>query len=120
MITAGVLLRLADDGLLDLDAPIADAVAWGSGNPDITPAQLVSNSSGLVGLGPEPTYAPYLCQFLPDNELEACGEIGCGSLLHAKLVAAGRRIFSRLHRLGGAPRERRGAGAEISGGQSGR
>ena len=74
MITAGVLLRLADDGLLDLDAPIADAVEWGSGNPEITPAQLVSNSSGLVGLGPEPTYAPYLCQFLPDNELEACGE----------------------------------------------
>ena len=54
MIAAGVLLALADDGLLDLDAPVADVADWGSGNPAITPAQLVSNSSGLVGLGPEP------------------------------------------------------------------
>lgn len=72
MITAGVLLRLADDGLLDLDAPVADAVDWGTGNPDITPAQLLSNSSGLVGLLPDPTYAPYLCQFMPDREIEEC------------------------------------------------
>ena len=72
MITAGVLLRLADDGLLDLDAPVAEAVEWGAGNPEITPAQLVSNSSGLVGLLPNPQYLPYICQFLPDRELEEC------------------------------------------------
>jgi len=46
-ITAGVLLHLADEGLLDMDAPVADAVEWGAGNPTITPAQLVSSSSGL-------------------------------------------------------------------------
>lgn len=72
MITAGVLLRLADDGLLDLDAPVADAVEWGAGNPDVTPAQLVSNSSGLVGLGPNPAYGPYVCQFFADREIEEC------------------------------------------------
>ncbi len=72
MITAGVLLHLADEGLLDLDAPVADAVDWGAGNPDVTPAQLVSNSSGLVGLNPIPIYGPYLCQFLPNRELEEC------------------------------------------------
>jgi len=73
MITAGVLLRLADDGLIDLDAPVADAVEWGEAHPGITPAQLVSNSSGLVGLLPDPGYGPYLCQLLPDRELEECG-----------------------------------------------
>jgi CubicO group peptidase (beta-lactamase class C family) len=73
MITAGVLLHLEDEGLLDLDAPVADAVEWGSANSDITPAQLVSNSSGLVGLLPNPAYGPYLCQLLPTSELEECG-----------------------------------------------
>lgn len=72
MIVAGVLMRLHDDGLLDIDAPVADVAEWGSGNPDITPAQLVSNSSGLVGLGPEPTYGPYLCQWLPTDDLQRC------------------------------------------------
>jgi CubicO group peptidase (beta-lactamase class C family) len=72
MITAGVLLRLADQGLLDMDAPVAAAVDWGSGNPAITPAQLVSNSSGLVGLLPNPTYPPYLCQYIYTGTLQDC------------------------------------------------
>jgi CubicO group peptidase (beta-lactamase class C family) len=72
MVVAGVLLRLADQGLIDLEAPLADAVEWGSANPSITPAQLVSNSSGLVGLGPNPAYPPYLCQFLPVGTLQDC------------------------------------------------
>lgn len=73
MISAGVLARLDDDGLLDLDAPVADVVDWGAGNPEITPAQLVSNSSGLVGLGPNPLYGPYLCQWDADADLQDCG-----------------------------------------------
>jgi len=74
MIVAGVLLHLHDDGLLDIDLPVAESVEWGSGNPDITPAQLLSNSSGLVGLGPNFGYAPYLCQFSPNGTLTECGE----------------------------------------------
>ena len=77
MITAGVLMRLHDQGLLDVDAPVADAVDWEgakASNPDVTPAQLVSNSSGLVGLLPSPTYAPYICQYLTTGGLEECGE----------------------------------------------
>ena len=54
MIVAGVLMALDDQGLLDIDAPVADVVEWGAGNPTITPAQLLSNSSGLVGLLPNP------------------------------------------------------------------
>ncbi len=72
-VTAGVLVRLADQGLLDLDRPIAEYVDWAAGHhPDITVAQLLSNSSGLVGLLPTPAYGPYLCQFLPTAELEDC------------------------------------------------
>ncbi len=74
MLTAGVLLRLQDQGLIDLDAPVAEAVPWGSGNPTVTPAQLMSNSSGLVGLIDDPTYRPYICQYLAAGTLSECGE----------------------------------------------
>lgn len=72
MIAAGVLMRLHDDGLLDVDAPVAEVAEWGAGNPDITPVQLLSNSSGLVGLGPDPAYPPYVCQWSVTDELERC------------------------------------------------
>jgi len=73
MVTAGVLLHLDDQGILDVDAPIADIAEWGSGNPEITPAQLLSNSSGLVGLLPDLLYAPYLCQWISGTTLQDCG-----------------------------------------------
>jgi CubicO group peptidase (beta-lactamase class C family) len=41
-------------------------------NPDITPAQLVSNSSGLIGLAAGFQYPPYLCQFVPTGTLQEC------------------------------------------------
>jgi len=72
MIAAGVLLRLHEDGFLDLDAPVSEVVDWGSGNPEISPAQLISNSSGLVGLLPDPTYAPYLCQWDYQSDIGDC------------------------------------------------
>jgi len=72
MLVAGVLLRLDDQGLLDVNAPVSDAVEWGEGNPIITPAQLMSNTSGLVGLAPNPVYPPYLCQYLPVGDLQDC------------------------------------------------
>jgi CubicO group peptidase (beta-lactamase class C family) len=73
MISAGVLLRLHEDGALDLDAPVTDVVDWGPGNPDVTPAQLISNSSGLVGLLPNPRFSPYLCQWTVAVTLQECG-----------------------------------------------
>ena len=72
MIVAGVLMALDDQGLLDVDAPVADVVEWGAGNPTITPAQLLSNSSGLVGLLPNPAYPPYICQYLAQGTLADC------------------------------------------------
>ncbi len=74
MISAGVLLTLEEQGLLDMDAPIEGQVDWAVGNPDITPAQLISNSSGLVGLGPDLVYAPYSCQWGAEGSLQECGE----------------------------------------------
>jgi CubicO group peptidase (beta-lactamase class C family) len=74
MISAGVLLHLDDEGILDIDAPVADVADWGAANPTITPAQLISNSSGLVGLLPNPTYAPYLCQYIASGTLQECAE----------------------------------------------
>lgn len=73
MITAGVLLRLQDEGLIDLDAPIAEAVPWGVANPSVTVAHLLSNSSGLVGLLQEPFFRPYLCQYLATGTVQDCG-----------------------------------------------
>ncbi len=74
MITAGVLMRLHDEGVLDVDAPIADVVDWGSANPAITPVQLVSNSSGLIGLTDGLTVGPYLCQYAAAGTLQDCAE----------------------------------------------
>jgi CubicO group peptidase (beta-lactamase class C family) len=73
MVTAGVLMRLADDGLLDMDEPIVDVVGWGNHNPTVTPAQLVSNSSGLVGLF-DPQVPDYVCQYFYAGTLQACGQ----------------------------------------------
>ncbi len=72
MISSGVLLHLQQEGLLDIDAPVADQVDWAVGNPDVTPAQLVSNSAGFVGLGPDLLYAPYFCQWSPATDLQTC------------------------------------------------
>ena len=73
-VSAGVLLRLADDGLLDMNAPISDIVDWGDANPGITPAQLVSNSSGLVGLGGGLGIGSYSCQYIFSESLQECAE----------------------------------------------
>jgi CubicO group peptidase (beta-lactamase class C family) len=79
MIVAGVLLRLDELGVLDLDQPIADLTGWRPEDPStataaVTIAQLLSNSSGFVGLGPTALYGPYTCQFDVNDDLERCGE----------------------------------------------
>lgn len=79
MIVAGVLLRLADQGVLDLDRPIAELTGWRPEDPStatasVTVAQLLSNSSGFVGLETSARYEPYLCQFDVEDDLERCGE----------------------------------------------
>ncbi|MGC4087495.1 MAG: serine hydrolase domain-containing protein [Polyangiaceae bacterium] len=76
VVSVGVMMELADRGLLDLDAPLGGYVsAWpGPGKPELSVAQLVSNSSGLVGLVDNPIYAPYLCQYRSGGTLRDCAE----------------------------------------------
>lgn len=115
MVSAGILLRLQDQGLLDMNEPIVAAVGeWGDANPDITPAQLVSNSSGLVGLGPEPTYGPYLCQFLYTGTLQDCArQIFTTEQDDADVIPPDTQF-----RYGGAQWQVAGAVAEIVSGKS--
>ena len=113
MITAGVLLRLQDDGLLDIDAPVAAVVDWGAGNPAITPAQLLSNSSGLVGLFPDPAYSAYGCQFLAMGALRDCATSIFKSPLDDVDVVAPDTEF----RYGGAQWQVAGAVAEAAAGK---
>lgn len=77
ILSAGVLMRLHEQGVLDVDAPVGPYIpeAWGEPrSPDITLAQMVSNSSGLVGLADDPTYLPYLCQYTNPFEIQDCAE----------------------------------------------
>lgn len=114
MLTAGVLLRLADQGLIDIDAPLADVVDWGAGNPEITTAQLLSNSSGLVGLVPNPIYSPYLCQWSALGSLAGCGEEIMTTASDDGDIAAPDTEF----RYGGAQWQVAGAFAEAASGRS--
>lgn len=114
MIVAGVLMHLDDAGLLDVDAPVADVVEWGAGNPDITPAQLVSNSSGLPGLFPNPGYAPYVCQYIAAGTLQECAEtIFTSTEDDADVIAP-----DTEYRYGGAQWQVAGAVAEVASGRS--
>ena len=114
MITAGVLLHLQDEGLLDIDAPVADVADWGSGNPEITPAQLVSNSSGLVGLFSNPAYGPYVCQYLAAGTLQECAASIFTTPDDADDIVAPDTEF----RYGGAQWQVAGAVAEVASGKS--
>lgn len=68
----GILLKLEQDGLLDFDGPID---AYGFSRPDqvpVTPAQLLSNLSGLICSMNATPDQKWLCLFFPDDDLEAC------------------------------------------------
>ena len=83
ILSVGVLMRLADQGLLDLDAAIHRYLPdWSeSGAGEVTVAQLLSNSSGLASLaevsssltggGP---YSAQGCQYLFTSVLGTCGQ----------------------------------------------
>ena len=74
MVSAGILNKLHDQEILDLDEPLANLTTWGSGNPLITTAQLLSNSSGLIGILENTSFAGYFCQFRFLDDIQACAE----------------------------------------------
>ena len=76
VLSVGILMRLQDQGLLDVDEPIGSYLEelFGAGKPELTVAQLVSNSSGLTSLLENPTYGPYICQYLEAGTLTDCAK----------------------------------------------
>ncbi|MET0340148.1 MAG: serine hydrolase domain-containing protein [Polyangiales bacterium] len=85
ILSVGILMRLADEGVLDLDVPISRYLpSWGIHKPNVTLAQLLSNSSGLPasaeiasprpnGAYDDPTYLPHRCQYREAGTLSDCG-----------------------------------------------
>lgn len=114
MISAGVVMRLHEDGVLDVNAPIDGVVDWAAGNPDLTPAQLISNSSGLVGLRPDPRYAPYLCQWTASDTLQSCGQ----TVFNSAADDADQAPPDTEFRYGGAQWQVAGAVAESTSGKT--
>lgn len=114
-LSAGVLLRLADQGLLDIDAPIGTYVgdAWGADKAALTVAQLISNSSGLPGLLDHPGYPPYRCQY------GAAGSLAdCARAIYQADDAQERLPPDERFRYGGAQWQLAGAIAEAVSGRS--
>ncbi len=108
VVSAGVLAHLADQGLVDLDAPIRDALdGWGDRDPNPTVAQLLSNSSGMSGLLDNPAFPPYLCMFSDSTTLDDCGR---------EIYSANDALVTvepdTEYRYGGAPWQLAGAIAE--------
>jgi CubicO group peptidase (beta-lactamase class C family) len=75
VLSAGILMHLEDEGLLDVDMPVSEYLsAWGEHKTDIAATQLLSNSSGMPGLLDDPLYGPYVCQYLNVGTLAGCAE----------------------------------------------
>jgi CubicO group peptidase (beta-lactamase class C family) len=76
IVSVGVIMRLADQHVLDIDAPVGTYVGsqWGDDKASLTLAEMLSNSSGLVGLTDDPLYRPYLCQYRHVGTLAACSQ----------------------------------------------
>ena len=88
ILSVGVLMKLQDEGKLDINTPISEYLGsdWGDHKPEVTLAQLFSNSSGLPALGEilalssNPTaallqqYGPHLCQYMAAGSLSDCGK----------------------------------------------
>jgi CubicO group peptidase (beta-lactamase class C family) len=115
VLSVGVLMRLADQKKLDIDAPIGNVLsAWQGNKPELTVAQLVSNSSGLVGLVDNPLYGPYLCQYIDSFTLDACAQAvykGDGEM------EGDRKPPDTVFRYGGGPWQLAGGIAQVAGGK---
>lgn len=114
MLSVGVIMRLMDQGKLDVDAPIGNYLsAWGpNGKPELEVAQLVSNSSGLVGLIDNPVYAPYICQYVDSGTLADCAKT-----IYTANDAADRKPPDTSFHYGGGQWQLAGGIAEVVGGK---
>ena len=112
VISAGVLMHLQDEGLLDIDRPISDYVPWGRHLPGVTTAQLLSNSSGLPGLAEGYLFNP--CNLLAGVKIEDCAELTAKNPLDDFLSGPP----DRKYRYGGPQWQIAGAVAEAVSGKT--
>lgn len=118
LLSSGVLLRLADRGLVDLDAPLSQALgSWGQHKTGVTVAQLLSNSAGLPSLdalraaeespATYPELVTHLCQRRVAGTLAACGRA-----IYEDDAAATNRPPDTVYAQGGSAWQLAGALAE--------
>ena len=112
-ISVGVLMHLADLGVVDLDAPLSSYVSGWDGSREFSLAQMLSNSSGMVGLIDEPMYSPYLCQYLTTGSLR-----NCGGVIYAADDAADLEPPDTRFRYGGGQWQLAGGVAELVSGKT--
>ena len=74
VLSAGVILTLVDDGLLELDRPVAEYLDWGEYHSAVTMRQILSMMSGLP-----PLFSfggacyPVPCECDPATSIQECG-----------------------------------------------
>lgn len=127
ILSVGVLKRLEDQGKLDFAKPISDylGASMGQHKPNITLAELMSNSSGLPSLGEilvlasNPTtelqtqYSAHLCQYTPGGTLTDCGKS-----IYQDDMPANNRAPDETFRYGGSQWQLAGAVAEVVSGKT--
>jgi CubicO group peptidase (beta-lactamase class C family) len=118
IMSVGIMMRLADQGVLNVDGPIGNYVgSWDqagkTSKPELTVAQLVSGSSGLVGIIDNLLYAPYACMSDAASALSVCA-----SALYTADDAAERKQPDTEFHYGGAAWQLAGGVAEAASGKS--
>jgi CubicO group peptidase (beta-lactamase class C family) len=110
ILSVGVLMRLADQGLVSFDTPVSTYLsAWGSFKTDVKLAQAFSNSAGMVGLVDNPLYLPYLCQYTPSS-----GSLGdCAKTIYTADDAIDRKKPDSEFHYGGGQWQLAGGVAEV-------
>lgn len=114
VLSAGVLMALHDQGLLDIDAPLSAVMGTDDTvKGDLTVAQLLSNSSGMVGLTDDAFYVPYLCQYIGSGTVTSCAQTIYTADDADDLVPP-----DTAFRYGGGPWQLAGGVAEVASGKS--
>ncbi|MDH3655421.1 MAG: beta-lactamase family protein [Myxococcales bacterium] len=73
VLSVGIILALVDEGLLDLDRPIAEYLDWGDHHPGVTMRQMLSMMSGLPPLIPGVgRCTPTACECDPAANMREC------------------------------------------------
>jgi len=77
VVSVGVIMRLVDQGVLDLDTPISTYLSplYGEYKTNVTLAQMLSNSSGMLSLADNAAYLNYVCQYIHSGTMADCAKV---------------------------------------------